>query len=342
MTIIFHNIYKELNYNNLMFNQPNVSIGDNLLAPFIRLKEYAETLNIKVYTSSAISIKSADIIVFVDMPEKNDNIFIEAIKLNKSLYLLAMESPVIRPSSFNIKNHIPFEKVFTWNDNLIKKDPIKYIKINYSYDIPKPFNIDIDKKERLCCMISGNKILNYKNELYSKRLEAIKWFETYHSNDFDLYGVGWDQYESHNRYIRFFLNKFKSIKSIVPLNHPSYKGKVERKKPILEKYKFSICYENVKDISGYITEKIFDCFFAGNIPIYLGADNISKYIPPNCFIDKRDYDNYEELYQYITTISDKEYTNYLNNIEKFIHSDLIYSFTSEFFSKQIIDNLRKL
>jgi hypothetical protein len=28
------------------------------------------------------------------------------------------------------------------------------------------------------------------------------------------------------------------------LNYPSYKGKIDSKKDTLEKYKFSICYEN--------------------------------------------------------------------------------------------------
>jgi hypothetical protein len=33
-------------------------------------------------------------------------------------------------------------------------------------------------------------------ELYSKRVEAIKWFEKNHPEDFDFYGIGWDRYVS--------------------------------------------------------------------------------------------------------------------------------------------------
>ena len=36
-------------------------------------------------------------------------------------------------------------------------------------------------------MIAGNKKINFKNELYSKRKEIIKWFELNHLEDFDLY-----------------------------------------------------------------------------------------------------------------------------------------------------------
>lgn len=38
---------------------------------------------------------------------------------------------------------------------------------------------------------------------------------------------------------------------------------------------------------GYITEKIFDCFFPGVIPIYWGAENVTDYIPQDTFIDRR-------------------------------------------------------
>ena len=68
---------------------------------------------------------------------------------------------------------------------------------------------------------------------------------------------------------------------------PSWKGPIDNKKKVLEQYRFAICYENVQDSPGYITEKIFDCFFAGCIPLYRGASNISDYIPSSCYIDRR-------------------------------------------------------
>jgi hypothetical protein len=44
------------------------------------------------------------------------------------------------------------------------------------------------------------KKINHPLELYSKRVEAIKWFEKNHPEDFDFYGIGWDRYVSSNRY----------------------------------------------------------------------------------------------------------------------------------------------
>ena len=36
------------------------------------------------------------------------------------------------------------------------------------------------------------------------------------------------------------------------------------KHELYQKFKFSICFENVADISGYVTEKIFDAMLAGS------------------------------------------------------------------------------
>ena len=121
-------------------------------------------------------------------------------------------------------------------------------------------------------------------------------------------------------------------------NFPSYRGKVDSKKETLKKYRFAICYENARDIPGYITEKIFDCFFSACVPVYWGANNIQEYIPKECFIDKRDFATYEELYVFMKNMSDKEYLNYLKNIENFLNSSKSYQFSSEFFVNQIISH----
>lgn len=340
MKIAFFNIYKELNKNNFLFENNNTDIGDNLLTPMVRLRKYANSKNIEVGTTDVITVDESDAIVFIDVPKSHNKTLQDAIKSNKPLYLLALESPLITPRSYDKANHIFFKKVFTWSDELIKENPSKYNKINYAYDIPKNINKNLELKNKLCCIISGNKKVNYENELYSERLKAIKWFEKNNPDDFDLYGTGWDEpITGINRYVNYMLRRIKFLRNFFIIDRPSYRGKVERKKPILEKYKFSICYENAKDVEGYITEKIFDCFFAGCVPIYWGANNITEHIPKDCFIDKREFDTYEELYHYIKNMSDEEYMNYLDNIENFLNSEKAYKFSSECFAETLIGTI---
>lgn len=52
---------------------------------------------------------------------------------------------------------------------------------------------------------------------------------------------------------------------------------------ILNQYKFAICFEN-SSCDGYITEKIFNCFFAKTIPIYWGSNKSSNYLNDKSYI----------------------------------------------------------
>ena len=116
--------------------------------------------------------------------------------------------------------------------------------------IPKKINKDLSKKEKLCTLIAGNKQVNHPLELYSKRVEAIEWFEKYHLEDFDFYGMGWDDYTSKNRYIRFLLKKFR-LSKLVKSKFQSYKGKVDSKKEVLE----NPTHERTKSFLKRIVEK---------------------------------------------------------------------------------------
>jgi len=257
----------------------------------------------------------------------------------KRRYLIMVESPLVRPNDWNIKKHSKYHKIFTWDDNLI--DNQKYIKVNYAFKIPK----SIPKKfynKKLCCCIAGNKKSSHPDELYSKRVAIIRWFEENHLDDFDLFGFGWDEYAfDSSNVLGKFLNKIKPLKKILSHKFPSYKGVVKSKFDTFKKYKFAICYENIKDQKGYITEKIFDCLFAGCIPIYWGASNVTKYIPKECFIDKREFDNYNDLYNFINKMDKKTYMKYLDSIENFLRSDKVKPFKAETFADTIITEIIK-
>ena len=318
--------------NNSIFDEKSKYNRDNIFSSFILLKEEFFKYDIELNTNDIITIDDADIVIYYNIP------FIIPSKEDKDKsYLILAESEIIRPDNYELEKHKYFNKIFTWHDCLV--DNKKYFKLNYSHLFPNFINKDLAKKEKLCILISGNKKLNHSLELYSKRIEVIRWFEKNYPEDFEFYGIGWDKYRfSGPKIIRvfnripYFPQLFSKLTNQV---YPLYKGMVDNKKEVMEKYRFSICYENAKDIPGYITEKIFDSFFAGCVPIYWGANNILDYIPKECFIDKRDFDTYEKLYDFMKSMSDKEYLNYLKSIEKFILSEKKYIFTDIYFAKKI-------
>lgn len=99
-------------------------------------------------------------------------------------------------------------------------------------------------------------------------------------------------------------------------------------------------------MKGYVTEKIFDAFYALTIPIYWGAPNVTSYIPSNCFIDMRNFKNYDELYAFLTTMDEKSYNEYLTNIQLFLESNAFKSFCVKnvtlLMSKAIADDLQHI
>ena len=125
------------------------------------------------------------------------------------------------------------------------------------------------------------------------------------------------------------------------MHFPSYRGKVVSKFETMQKYRFSICYENVRDLAGYITEKIWDSFIAGCVPIYWGASNITYYIPQDCFIDRRKFANHEELYKFIASMSESEYTAYQERIAAFLISEKAQLFSAETFAETIVNTIMK-
>lgn len=305
------------------------NVRDNCLFMFYTLKKKFEEYNIILSTQDVNPSEESTFIIYNDMPK------IININNDKQNYLLLIESKIIRPDNWNLNNHKYFNKIFTWDDDLI--DNKKYFKINYSHKIPKEINVNMINKNKLITMISAHKYQKCKLELYTERVKAIRWFEQNYPEDFDLYGFGWDRYYFKSPLSK--LNRSTKLTKIMKPNYPSYKGEVRSKKIIFEKYKFAICYENVKDIKGYITEKIFDCLFSGCVPIYLGAQNITDYVPSNTFIDKRDFSDYRSLYNFIKSMSNEMYLDYIKNINDFIKSDKICPFSAEYFAETIVSEI---
>ncbi|MSU54831.1 MAG: hypothetical protein EXS48_03320, partial [Candidatus Staskawiczbacteria bacterium] len=336
----FYNYYQEHNNNN-MLTQPNSSIGDNLNYPFVLLAGRLREMGHTVSTIDTENLATYDVIVFIEFPgESNPYLKKLVAKKFQNAYLVLLESPAIKPDNYDIKNHAYFKKIFTWDDNLV--DGIRYFKIQYSHLIPPTINFDINKKEKLCTLISSNKSTSHPRELYSQRIGAIRWFEKNQAQDFDLYGKGWDRHNFEGTFLGVKiarLNRLSLLTKLLALDYPSYKGSVTSKKDTYQKYKFAICYENVEGFTGYITEKIMDCFLGGCVPIYLGAPNIGEHIPENTFVDKRRFSTYEALYSYIKNMPDTEYMGYIEAIKHFLTSEKVQPFSAEYLANTIIKQI---
>lgn len=201
-----------------------------------------------------------------------------------------------------------FSRIYTWDDSLV--DNIKFFKLYYPALLPMRSDIPSFEEKKFCTMF----VRNWTQE----RIKLVNFFGRNSETDLDIYGA----------------------KSGTIYDNRLYRGRVpgrpnsEEKHSILKNYRFCVCFENTCNFKGYISEKIFSCFASGCVPIYLGATNIEEYIPKNCFIDYRDFQNDLQLYQFLKMMSKETYERYLSNIGAFLQSD-----RGQIFSKEYLDKL---
>ena len=70
-------------------------------------------------------------------------------------------------------------------------------------------------------------------------------------------------------------------------------------------FKFIICYEN-QSFDGYITEKVFNAYYAGAIPIYYADRSVLKDINPKAIIFGPDFESEDALIEYIKKVDQNQ------------------------------------
>ena len=116
--------------------------------------------------------------------------------------------------------------------------------------------------------------------------------------------------------------------------------KVKDKIKFLQNYKFSICFENLKE-TGYITEKLFDAFEAGTIQIYYGDDTVLELINNKSYIHKKNYREFDEKIELIKKI-DQNDTLYEEIIkEKIVIDDNRYFIEEQKYKDYIYHIIKK-
>jgi hypothetical protein len=146
------------------------------------------------------------------------------------------------------------------------------------------------------------------NELQGKRLQIIEFFAA--QNKIDIFGREWQN-----------LSKLpsqwqKRLDSVIRrLNPQPCEDKIET----MSNYKFAVCFENVA-YPGYVTEKIIDAIVSGVIPLYLGAPDITDFVPQEAFIDIRNFNSSQQLNEYLENLNEETAMKMINAGRDFLNS----------------------
>ena len=242
--------------------------GHNAFVPLIKDTDVSYRNYLKKAGYEIVSdIATADAAVFIEMDEKE----LEKTRKRIPIILIRNEPIVVWPKNYK-KNLV--QKV-NKTINVGQYDPLTKTFVPWPQDWTQIVPNTLPDSQRMdrVILINGNKIGFIRGELYSLRRKCI-----YEIPHLDLYGAGWSMTVRRKILILAaemviairagFLPRFKSFKMWlrIPKN---YLGAPKSKFDVLTKYKYSLVIENSDE---YMSEKLFDAFIAGNIPIYVGPD----------------------------------------------------------------------
>lgn len=284
-------------YQDKLFDLSDANLNrDDTLAPFGRVFRYLDEHNINIHT--------ADYLLADENPVACDYYSIgllknfSKLKAQKNVRLrgfVIMEPPVTALKLYRALPELTaaFERVYVHNTigdgySLKGVDQSRLHKFYWPQPhmhVLEPSWNNLTRQNRIV-VINGNHLpRSFRGELYSKRIEAMASLAK--DDLVDLYGRGWEKWWSPESMWPAYWKNRKALRSI-------HRGSCRSKIETLSQYRFCLCFENMA-MKGYVTEKIFDCLYAGTIPLYLGAKDIESLIPSDAYVDCRQFGSWKEM-----------------------------------------------
>jgi len=332
--------------------RPDGPVDQAPYTPWRLVREYGEAAGLQVMTADrigALGIDPRDVtVISYDWPPSTDTLVAAGARLG---VLTSLEPPVIAWELYyklpSISSRFPHVYLFGGGANRVAPESTFHQLHFPQVRVPHPTSWPDWQRRRFLVSISSNKAIvrsfarwfdkprevSIKRELASKRyppigrdlyLERLRAVEHFARRaDFDVFGQGWQRKHPavaarlHNAVLR------------------AYRGPVAEKLETLRQYRFSLCLEN-SQFEGYVSEKIFDCFFTGTIPIYLGAPDIEKYVPAEAFVDLRKFRDYRELEKVLDSMDEADMRSYLDAAAAFVESDAFRQYSVECFAERMV------
>lgn len=295
---------------------------DDMLRPYIRMKEELTHRGVFVDTADRIPLRGAGgekieyysfgIMDNIESLRKRDDVIMKVFCI--------FEPPAVMPDLYAALPKLTkvFERVFIHNVHgdgysLRNVDASRLQKLFW----PQPYNHVLEcswasaERSRKVAVINGNHKSTNCKELYSSRIEAMAALAKH--DLVDLYGSGWERWWSRSSMWWPYWKNRHAISKI-------YRGFCKSKFEVFSRYEFCLCFENMV-MEGYVTEKLFDCLYAGCVPLYLGAPNIGEYVPENVYFDVSKAGSWQEVVDFVNNVSPERIQQMRVAGRKFIESE---------------------
>lgn len=253
------------------------------------------------------------------------------------------EDPVVRPLNADRAALARYRRVFGSNEDLV--DGAHFLRLDYPNDLTPRAVPGWGGRDLFCVLIASNKALLHPHprNLHHRRVEAIRHFEAHAPHRFALYGHGWDippVAPGVMGRLKKRLNEWgRRWRPGGPPPFPSYRGRVGEKSDILDRARFAICYENSRGSPGYLTEKIFDCFTSGCVPVYIGTTHAEPPIPRECYIDGDAFATPHDMQRFLEQVDEARFAQYQAAIRAFLASDAATRFTNAHWCEVLVTRI---
>jgi hypothetical protein len=326
--------------------------GEDVLAPYRYARDWFERRGVRVHTADRLMRRevAATTNVYISLGIVNRY---RALARRPDVILsafFAFECPIVEPSLYRELTRVQryVKRLFSYSDAESLQPFLRGPIHCQHFFCPQAYESVHDEMWRradrkFLVMINGNKLpAVYLHELYTERMRAVEYFGR--TGEIDLYGVGWDvpSYRMGRTWVpatvrqaqRRLLQCWQRLRPdpLLAAARRVYRGQAASKADVLSQYTFAICFENMI-LKGWITEKIFDCFFTGTVPIYLGSPDITERVPPECFIDMRRFHSYDELRQYLKSLNAADVQRYKDSARAFLCSPAYRPFSAPAFAE---------
>jgi hypothetical protein len=345
----------------LFERESNPYAGDDILAPYIAFRDRLVQAGFTVTTADAVPSRpdgKQRLLVSFGVPDRTIPHTLaryRALARRSDVTLgtfVAMECPVVEPRMYEALPEIAklFRRVLSWSDSQallpFTHRPVQMERFCW----PQSFDAVSDRlwartDRKFLLMMNANKLPRlYKDELYTSRLKAVEFFHKF--GEIDLYGRNWDRAPTRVGKTRtpYALRRLESRlwewrQRRFP--NPTYsavaqasRGPAKSKSDTMSQYRFALCFEN-SVLRGWMTEKLFDCFFVGTVPVYWGAPDVLDWVPAETFIDMRKFRTFGDLRAFLHSLSPAEEAKYRDAARAYLASSQFDPFRRQTFAETL-------
>jgi hypothetical protein len=307
---------------------------------FAAIRDRGRELNVVFETVDMTSLDDANVVIYMAQPDSPRDVITNSQRhpKHKSVLLMCETSLGSRYVS-NPKNHVVYDAVITYVDTLVDNKRYFFLPPRTYYRDRITNGLPFGQR-KIGCLVGTNRRMKYRTglmamrkgwkfslkdwidyvscpgELISYRTEVGKMCAKYRERGFDLFGEGWD-----------LLRETRDICKGIPA------------KCVLDyigNYRYYFALENHSGACSLISERVWDALWGDAVPVYLGNTRLSEFIPPECYIDARQFRNPQEMLDYLCGVSERVWGQYRSAGREFIHSEQGANFLPETFAETFV------